>query len=301
MSVRLDGLVRAKFELSWGKARSHIESGKVLVDGKVVTDPGAPVDPDRSAIELRMNAPRPSKSRPTSGPGPEVVYKDTQVIVVNKPSGMSTVPYADGPKELTLQDWACAHLKQPRVEVVQRLDRETSGLVVFARNAEAGRALAQQFRFHTILRRYVALANGSVRPGTIRSLLVENRGDGLRGSRGPGSPLRKDDAKEAITQVSVLAALSGMTLIECRLETGRTHQIRIHLSEAGHPLVGERVYVREHSGPRIEAPRIMLHAFELGFTHPTRESPMRWSAAPPADFLSMVPEDARSLIVQGRE
>jgi 23S rRNA pseudouridine1911/1915/1917 synthase len=294
---RLDQLVRAKFDLSWGKARSHIETGKIYVNGAKVTDPGAPQDAT-AEIELKMNAPRAQKASP-AGPQPEIVFQDAQLVVVNKPSGMSTVPYAGEPKELTLQDWLCMYLKQSRIEIVHRLDRETSGLLVFARNAAATKPLAQQFRFHKILRRYLALAHGEVREQTIRTLLVENRGDGLRGSRKPGSPVRKEDAKEAVTHVMPLAKLDGMTLIECRLETGRTHQIRIHLGEIGHPLVGERIYIREFDGEKIAAPRIMLHAFELGFEHPGR-GPMRWTAQPPADFLAMLPRDARFLLIQPR-
>ncbi len=281
---RLDQLVRAKFDLSWGKARSHIETGKVFVDGKAVTDPGAETR-ESAAIELKMNAPK--KPRTESKFAPRVLHVDTQVIVVDKPSGLSTVPF-EGEKLENLEEWVCEHLKQPRVVVVHRLDRETSGLVVFARNAEAGKKLAQQFRFHTVRRRYFALAHGRVKDGTIRSELVENRGDGIRGSGRGG--------KEAITHVRALAELEGMTLIECRLETGRTHQIRIHLSEAGHPLVGERLYVREFKDPRLEAPRLMLHAAELGFVHPTKDAPVLWRESPPADFQALLPSEVVGVI-----
>src|SRR5262249_7446653 len=116
--------------------------------------------------------------------------------------------------------------------------------------------------------------------GTHRSYLVDDRGDGLRGSAPPGVR----EGQLAVTHVRPVESLHGATLIECKLETGRTHQIRIHLSEAGHPLVGERVYVRDFKSTLIPAPRLMLHAAELGFIHPDREEPMRFREEPPADF-----------------
>ncbi len=292
---RLDAAVRAQFQLSWNKARDHIGSGKILVDGNTVTDPAYAVS-EGAMIELRMSAPRlkPGQkpavlpANQPAGPAPRVVHLDSQVLVVSKPSGLNTVQHPDDEPAPSLEDWACGHLKQSKVVIVQRLDRETSGLIVLARTQTAGHALAQQFRFRTVHRRYLALAHGEVRSQTIRSALVENRGDGLRGSRWPGSPIPERLAKEAITHVRALKRIptpqGPMTLIECALESGRTHQIRIHLSEAGHPLVGERLYVREFEGERIAAPRIMLHAAELGFTHPTREAPMSWTEQPPEDF-----------------
>jgi 23S rRNA pseudouridine1911/1915/1917 synthase len=99
-----------------------------------------------------------------------------------------------------------------------------------------------------------------------------------------------------VTHVKALATESGMTLIECRLETGRTHQIRIHLSEAGHPLLGERAYIREYAGPRIPAARLMLHAAELGFVHPTKGVQLRWVLPPPEDFLGLLGAPARALL-----
>lgn len=287
---RLDSLVRGQFQVSWGKARGWIETGKIFVNGQAMRDPGAPTD-NTAVIELKMNAPKAvGRSNGIHGlNSSEVIYLDTQVIVVNKPSGLSTVPFKDGIKghdEESLDQRVCSHLKQKRIEIVHRLDRDTSGLIVFARNQEAAKILANQFRFHTVKRRYYALAHGVVESQTIRSELVDNRGDGLRGSK-PDSFFR-GEAKHAVTHVRSLRVLSEMTLIECILETGRTHQIRIHLSEAGHPLVGERAYNREFRGAKVEAARIMLHAAELGFIHPTQNSPMNWTVDPPVDFMSLL-------------
>jgi 23S rRNA pseudouridine1911/1915/1917 synthase len=168
---------------------------------------------------------------------------------------------------------------------VHRLDKETSGLVVFARSWLAKKALSTQFRMHSVHRIYLAIAHGDIRDRTLRSFLLANRGDGIRGSAHGRPP---SDAREAITHVRSAESLRGATLVICKLETGRTHQIRIHLSEAGHPVLGERVYVRHFRGPVIEAPRLMLHASELGFVHPATEREMRWEHSMPEDMKVIV-------------
>jgi 23S rRNA pseudouridine1911/1915/1917 synthase len=112
---------------------------------------------------------------------------------------------------------------------------------------------------------------------------VQDRGDGLRGSTD-----NVELGRESVTHVRAKEILAGATLIECALETGRTHQIRIHLSEAGHPLVGERVYVREYPGKQIPAPRLMLHAAELGFVHPVTGTELHFTEALPADMETLV-------------
>ena len=133
---------------------------------------------------------------------------------------------------------------------------------------------------------YVAIAHGDVPQKTFRSYLVENRGDGLRGSLRPDE--RAMEGQIAITHVEPLKRFVGATLVACRLETGRTHQIRIHLSEAGHPIVGEAVYVRKFQGTLIKAPRLMLHAKELGFVHPRTNEMMVFEQEPPQDFESIL-------------
>jgi 23S rRNA pseudouridine1911/1915/1917 synthase len=120
---------------------------------------------------------------------------------------------------------------------------------------------------------------------------VADRGDGLRGS---SRLSRSAEGREAVTHVEPLEALAGATLVACRLETGRTHQIRIHLSEAGHPIVGERVYIRAYAGRRIEAPRLMLHAAELGFVHPATGLEVHWELPLPADMRSLLERLRRS-------
>ncbi len=288
-TLALDALIRHFFELSWSKARSWIEPGKVTVNDKMVTDsryfPG-----EGAKIHLNMNAPRNAAS---AKPGSvadfkltsdRVIFCDTQIIVVNKPSGISTVPFEPREKN-TLQAAASRYLKGPPLEIVHRIDKETSGLLVFARTQTAAQHLAKQFRFHTVHRRYLAIAHGDVKSQTFRTVLVENRGDGLRGSLKAGQRLAAGQGQEAITHTKAIRSLNeNATLIECSLETGRTHQIRIHLSEAGHPLLGEKLYTRGFSETLYPAPRVMLHAVELGLIHPMSGAKMQWRQEPPEDF-----------------
>jgi 23S rRNA pseudouridine1911/1915/1917 synthase len=213
------------------------------------------------------------------------VYADAQVAVVSKPAGLATVPFGDERDTLDrvvqslLRKTGRTGTSVAPLGVVQRLDKETSGLVVFARTVPAKRALQQQFRDHTVHRRYLAVAHGAVASTTYRSWLVTDRGDGFR-----GSTKNVRVGREAITHVRPLEPLNGATLAECALETGRTHQIRIHLSEAGHPIVGERVYVRGYDGPLLAAPRLLLHAAELGFSHPAIDREMDFSEPLPKDM-----------------
>ncbi|WP_437967767.1 RluA family pseudouridine synthase [Sorangium sp. So ce260] len=294
----LDGAVRALASVSWSDARRLIETGKVLVGNAVATSPRRRVVGGEQ-IEVRLHAPRPETVRRRKLEGELVVYADASVVVVNKPAGVSTIPYGDedpaeqaGTLDALVRE-VLAHRDRLRgrapLGVVQRLDKGTSGLLVFARTLAAKKHLAQQLRVRSMHRQYLALAHGVVPRGTHRSYLVEDRGDGLRGSAREG----RREGQLAVTHVEPIETLrgslettgaAGVTLVACRLETGRTHQIRIHLAEAGHPLVGEAVYVRDYRGPRIPAPRLMLHAAELGFDHPADDRPMRFQAPPPPDF-----------------
>jgi 23S rRNA pseudouridine1911/1915/1917 synthase len=268
---------------SWNAVRALIESGKVMVDGEVVRAPSHLV---RAGGELRVSMRAPRAKGPALPPD-LIVHVDTQVAVVRKPPGISTVPY-DESETGTLSELVEAALRKKGgphapLGIVHRIDKDTSGLVVFARTLTAKRALKQQFRVHSVRRRYLALAHGAVAPGTLHSRLVKDRGDGRRGST--ENPIL---GREAVTHVRVLEQLGPATLIECRLETGRTHQIRIHLAESGHPLVGERVYAKTFTGAPIFAPRLMLHAAELGFEHPTTGEPLL--------FEQPMPEDMRNVL-----
>lgn len=298
---KLDAAVRERFAASWGDARSWIESGKIAVDGETVTDPRAPIA-DGAEIVRTMSAPKPRADRDLAADA--IVFVDAHVVVVAKPPGIATVPYEGagdpGDEASTLDERVRAELTRrergargvrPSLGVVHRIDKETSGLVVFTRTWLAKKSLASQFRAHTVHRRYLAIVHGALRAkATIRSHIVPNRGDGIRGSLEASRRARGRDAEAqlAITHVEPVEALDGATLVACRLETGRTHQIRVHLSEAGHPLVGERVYIRDFAGDAIAAPRLMLHAAELGFVHPATGREMKWEQPLPGDFLAVL-------------
>lgn len=285
----VSAVVRELCALPWSKARKLCESGRVSVDGQRALDPAARVTAGSQVVV------DPSGPRRRAGvlDRDAILHVDADVVVVVKPPGVLTVPYDEGDRD-TLVDLTRAALRRmdtrprdPMVGAVQRLDKDTSGVLVFARNMKAKRALQEQLRVHSVTRRYLAIVHGHASTGRHESFLVQNRGDGLRGSWGRmphhrGAPPK--DAKRAVTFVTHLEDLRGASLVECRLETGRQHQIRIHLSEAGHPLVGEPVYIRGFSGPRIAAPRPMLHATELAFDHPRTGERVRFEQRPPADF-----------------
>ena len=286
-------VVRQQTGASWSRARSLCSDGRVTVDGERCLDPAARI-PAGAVVVVSETAPR-------IGKGPlareAIVHFDRDVVVVDKPAGVLSVADESGNKE-TLVEYTRALLrridrggKDTGLGVVHRLDKETSGVMVFSRTAEAKRKLAAQFRAHDLDRIYHAIAHGVVPDARIETHLVLDRGDGLRGSHGHFRRARGDpppDSRLSITHVRPIAALSGATLVECRLETGRQHQIRIHLAELGHPLLGERVYIRDCTGPRIDAPRTMLHARTLGFAHPRDGRAVLFERDAPGDFRTMV-------------
>jgi 23S rRNA pseudouridine1911/1915/1917 synthase len=285
----VDRAVRGLFGTSWGKARSWIEGGKVRVAGALVTEATTRV---RAGVEIAVDQ---AARKPRSGEleDGDVVHADSQVVVVVKPSGLNTIPFDENEVDALdarVRSWLERRRMVPRgsrptLGIVHRIDRETSGLVVFTRTWLAKQSLTTQFRQHTVHRRYLAIAHGDVPDSTRRTFLMEDRGDGLRGSARGRPP---SDAREAITHISRVEPLVGATLVACKLETGRTHQIRIHLSESGNPIVGERVYIRGFRGAIIEAPRLMLHAAELGFVHPATESHVQWEQPVPPEMRAIL-------------
>lgn len=295
--------------LSWNKSRELVRSGKVRVEGELRFDPaerlaaGARVEVDPAA--RRRRAPVLEAER--------LVHVDRDVVVVDKPAGLVSVPYDEHDQRDSLIERTRQALrergpsstepggdKRDRLGVVQRLDKDTTGLLVFARTRAGRKGLEAQFRAHSIERRYVALVHGRAEAAVHNSFLIPDRGDGLRGSWRGKSPPKA--AKRAITRVRVEQRLRGpfgeVTLVSCQLETGRQHQIRIHLAEAGNPLVGEEIYQRAFPGggggrgsgrlARIETPRILLHAASLGFRHPVKDRPLRFELPLPDDFRALL-------------
>ena len=282
---------------SWAVVRRLVESRKVLINGTVCTDSARRLK-EGELVEVMANSAHRLKS--STPDGLVIRYLDEHVVVIEKPSGINTVrhpselEWSDKRRELvpTLQDVAQTviskqtgrSLKQlPPLRIVHRLDKETSGLLTFARSPLAERHLGMQFRRHSVVRRYLALVPGFFTAQTLQSSLVKDRGDGRRGS----TTLPKT-GKVAITHVEIQERLPTFTLLSCRLETGRTHQIRIHLSEAGHPVCGDKVYCKKMGGDIFTdtstAKRLMLHATELGYLHPVTEEELFWDMPMPADM-----------------
>jgi 23S rRNA pseudouridine1911/1915/1917 synthase len=294
-------VVREKTGASWSRARKLCTDGRDTVDGERCLDPAARILPD-AVVVVDEHAPKVEK-------GPlardAIVFHDRDVVVVDKPAGMLSVADEPGNKE-TLVDYTRTLLRRidkggvdAPLGVVHRLDRDTSGLMMFTRTALAKRVMTEAFTEHDIERVYHAIAHGEVPEKRMESWFLLDRGDGLRGSHGHFRRAAGDppaDARLAITYAKPLAALEGATLVECRLETGRQHQIRIHLAELGHPLLGEFVYIRDYRGEKIEAPRTMLHARTLGFTHPRSGRPLTFTREAPADFQAML----ESLAIPGK-
>ena len=286
-------IVRERTGASWSRARKLCSEGRVMVDGQRCLDPATRIPAD-AIVAVDERGPKLDKGPLAKS---AIVFVDRDLVVVDKPAGMLAVADEPGNKD-TLAEYTRTLLRRTGgrrtdagLGVVHRLDKDTSGLMVFARTADAKRILAAQFRAHDIDRVYHAVAHGAVAETRMETHLVMDRGDGLRGSHGHFRRARGDppaDAKHSVTQVRPIAALRGATLIECRLETGRQHQIRIHLAELGHPLVGERIYIRDYTGARIEAPRVMLHARTLGFRHARSGERVSFEREAPEDFQAMV-------------
>ncbi len=287
-------------EQSWSQVRRLVETRRVRVGGELCLDPARRLGEADEVELLARPAPKPRQHAAF-----KIRYLDEHLVVVEKPAAMSTVRH---PTERhwnarrkalspTLEDLVPKLIAQlegkprkgplPRLRIVQRLDKETSGLVVFARTVAAEQGLGRQFHAHTVMRRYLAVVPGYVAAQRIATRLVRDRGDGRRGSTTlPGV------GKEAITHVEVEERLPGYTLLSCRLETGRTHQIRIHLAELGHPVCGEKVYHRRPNASAETdtsgAPRLALHAAELGFVHPVTGEALHWTMPLPQDLQAFL-------------
>jgi 23S rRNA pseudouridine1911/1915/1917 synthase len=295
--VTLASLLRQRLPgQSWNQVRRLIETRHARVNGELCLDPARRLK-EGETVELLARAAAP----PRHAEEIAIRYLDDHLVVVEKPSGVSTVRHPTErdwnqrrkaltptledlmPKIIARREGRVRKGPLPRLRVVHRLDKETSGLVVFARTVAAESGLGRQFRAHTVTRRYIAVVPGFVPPQRIATRFVRDRGDGRRGSTD-----HPHLGKEAVTHVDVMERLPGYTMLACRLETGRTHQIRIHLAELGHPVCGDKVYHRLPDGgelpDRSGAPRLALHAVELGFVHPVMGRELHWEMPLPADL-----------------
>ena len=252
------------------QAQDMMQTGKVFVSGVPTADAVREVDP--AQVEVRPNAPR---IRP--GRDPVLLWRDDHLAVVWKPPGLLSVPAPHRRQEDNLLSRMGRVLGS--LYPVHRLDEPTSGLMMIARTAPMQQAIKDLLEVHAIERRYAAIVRGRVpeAPFTVQNRLVRDRGDGLRG------PGEGPDAREAITHLRRLERLGDdHALVEARLETGRTHQVRIHLSGAGFPVLGEPLY----ASPVVAraAPRLALHAWHLALEHPHTHAPLRFDI-PLADDL----------------
>jgi 23S rRNA pseudouridine1911/1915/1917 synthase len=286
---------------SRSQAKRWIEEGRVAVNGRKAR-PARPVHPGER-IELALPPPEPAQPAPEPIPLP-IVYEDDDLVVVDKPTGLVVHP-APGNRSHTLVNALLHHCTRlsgvggvERPGIVHRLDRGTSGLLVVSKNDGAHRALARQFAERTVKKRYLALVHGST---PSRFHLDKPLGRDLRYRQRISSRSRRPRA--AMTEVERLEELPLSTLVSVRILTGRTHQIRVHLSEAGHPVVGDGVYGRKVQPARgakawegrassllLAFPRPALHSAELSFDHPADGRRVRFKAPLPEDLLYLLRE-----------
>ena len=317
-------------ESSWGQIQNWIRSRHVQINGNLSCDAARRVT-EKDVIKLWHQP----LAKPVTADQLKLPYIDEHLLVVEKPAGITSVWHReerrlpDKRRQLqpTLEELLSDAIgkvigfpKNPRptgrearpgrggqrrgsnalgrwpVYPVHRLDRDTSGLMLFARSRLAEQKLVGLFRDHKIDRQYWAVAWGHVEPKTIRSMLVRDRGDGLRGSlpEQPSADISSNDEGDeqkgqiAVTHVEPLEQLGPYSIVRCRLETGRTHQIRIHLAEQGHPLCGEKTYVRLPGGEiwqdESQAARQVLHSDKLSFTHPLTGEKLTFHMPLPVDL-----------------
>jgi len=281
--------------MSWGDARREIAARRVRIGGTVCVDDARRVSVGEVIAIGSVSAPPPPRAEKL-----HLLHIDEHLVVVEKPAGVlaerrrEEEAWDDARKrrQSTLDELLAerlgggARLRGGEVFAVHRLDRDTSGLMLYALSPAASAALIALFAAHKVQRSYLAVVNGHLQAMDIHSQLVRDRGDGIRGSL----PQGKTDAasKKAVTHVQPLEELGAYSLVQCRLQTGRTHQIRIHLCEAGHPLCGDRIYTHRLGEPALRdqshAPRLALHSTELSFTHPFTRQAMRFESPLPRDL-----------------
>jgi 23S rRNA pseudouridine1911/1915/1917 synthase len=292
--ARLDKWLAAAGRLgSRSKALAAIERGKVFINDveQTVADAARRVQIGER-IRLWMDRPGSAERRYAERheSGLHLLYEDSSLLVVNKPAGLLTEPLLTQPGEPSLLGQLKIHLRSSKkIEplVVHRIDRDTSGLVIFAKTPEAQRNLKDQFERRKAERVYLAVVHNHPKPeaGIWRNYLVWDQNQ-LR-----QQPAKRHDrnAKEAICRYRTLEKFKGAALIEVSLITGKRNQIRVQASLRGHMLVGEKQYIYD-SAPRqrIEFGRQALHAQRLSFKHPLSQRPMSFETAPPDDFQSLI-------------
>lgn len=292
---RMDVLLAELAGVTRSAAVRLLESGSVLLNGAVPEKKAKPTAGD--LVEWDLPEPEPTEAQPENIPL-DVVYEDDDLIVINKPVGMVVHPAA-GNRTGTLVNallWHCGASLSGiggvvRPGIVHRIDKDTSGLLVVAKNDVAHLALAEQLKGHHIVRVYTAVAIGNFREdsGTVNAPIGRHPTDRKRMAvlHNPQA-----HAREAVTHWSVLSRGDGFSLVRCELETGRTHQIRVHLASIGHPLLGDPVYGGDRTAFEAHHRSLIcgqcLHAGELTFSHPADGRPMHFTCPPPEAMQEVI-------------
>ncbi len=292
---RLDRALAALVPLlSRERIKTLISSGEVHSGGVAVRDPSSKA---RTGTAYALTIPEPRAATAEAQDIPlEIVYEDDHLLVVDKPAGLVVHPAA-GNFDGTLVNALLHHCRGrlsgiggvARPGIVHRIDKDTSGLLVVAKTDRAHEGLAKQFAAHSIERRYLAIANGIPNPttGTVDAPLARSAQN-----RKKVAIVEADRGKRAVTHYRLLEALKDAALLECQLETGRTHQVRVHMASIGHALLGDPVYGRTRPAHRevlkeLGFNRQALHAAVIGFVHPVDRKNCR--------FESKIPEDMQRL------
>jgi 23S rRNA pseudouridine1911/1915/1917 synthase len=292
---RLDrALADACPSMSRERLKSLIRAGSVEREDAPVRDPAAKVRGDE---RLRLNVPvaEPAHNVPQDIPL-SIIFEDEYLLVVDKPAGLVVHPAA-GNLDGTLVNALLHHCRGSlsgiggvaRPGIVHRIDKDTSGLLVVAKTDAAHEGLARQFAAHSIDRRYLAIVGGSPRTsaGTIDAPLARSAAN-----RKKIAVVEAGRGKRAVTHWRLLERLRDAALVECRLETGRTHQVRVHMASIGHPLIGDPVYGRASRPHRdllksLNFHRQALHAAELGFVHPVTKNRLSFRSGMPPDMQEL--------------
>jgi 23S rRNA pseudouridine1911/1915/1917 synthase len=289
---RLDTFLARKAGITRSQIQKLIAEGNVFVNNKDVNQNYRLKKKDLISLSI------PDKEAEGLLPEPipiEILYKDDHLVVVNKPANMVVYPAA-GHNHGTLMNAISYHCKKLatlggplRPGIVHRLDKDTSGVMVIALNDEAYYNLIEQFKYRKINRRYIALIYGNLRKdeGEISLRIGRSESDRKKMST------RVREGKEAVTKWNVIKRFSDATLVEVRLGTGRTHQIRVHFASTGHPVLGDRTYGKKvdieiKTKKKISFPRQMLHAELLGFTHPVTGEYLEFSSPVPEDMTEKI-------------
>ena len=285
---RLDKVLAGSLpDYSRNRLKAWVEVGAVMVDGKV-TKARYLLHGGESVKVFPQEMPEQFAFSPENIPL-DVVYEDEAIIVVNKPPGLVVHPAA-GNWSGTLLNALLFHYPElkslPRAGIVHRLDKDTSGLMVVARTSQAQTSLVRQLQERTVGRRYLAWVWGEA-PSQGKVLASVGRDQRDRLKMAAGSPQGKPAATLFRRLAKGLVGESAVALLECRLETGRTHQIRVHLESLGFPLVGDQVYRKKAPGAakNLSFNRQALHAFALSLQHPVSNELMTWFRLPPQDLL----------------